>query len=247
MQYPGGKNGAGVYQKIINHLPPHNIFIEGFLGSGSIIRHKKPAEINIGIEIDQSVIAANNYGAGIDIVNMDALEYLKNMTAVQLFTTIRSKRILIYLDPPYKRSTRSSSKDIYAYELTDKDHADLLQLIIAMPAGDINIAISHYENDLYNYHLKNWNRIKYMTVTRAGKPREETLYFNYDFPKQLHDYSYLGDDFIQRQQIKRKIKRHVNRLKTLPELERNAILESFKILNPDNYPLWIDKGQFQLL
>ena len=43
MSYPGGKNGAGVYQAIINQMPPHQTYIEGFLGSGAVLRMKKPA------------------------------------------------------------------------------------------------------------------------------------------------------------------------------------------------------------
>lgn len=30
--YPGGKSGAGVYQAIINQLPPHSTYVELFLG-----------------------------------------------------------------------------------------------------------------------------------------------------------------------------------------------------------------------
>lgn len=33
--YLGGKNGSGVYQAIINLLPPHDTYIEGFLGTGA--------------------------------------------------------------------------------------------------------------------------------------------------------------------------------------------------------------------
>ena len=50
MTYPGGKNGAGIYQRIINHMPPHRVYIEPFLGSGAVMRHKRPAERNIGID-----------------------------------------------------------------------------------------------------------------------------------------------------------------------------------------------------
>lgn len=35
-------------------------------------------------------------------------------------------------------------------------------------------------------------------------------------------------NYIERQRIKRKIERHVNRLKRLPDEERNAILEAIK-------------------
>jgi hypothetical protein len=34
MTYPGGKGGAGVYQMIINQIPPHRVYIEPFLGGG---------------------------------------------------------------------------------------------------------------------------------------------------------------------------------------------------------------------
>jgi site-specific DNA-adenine methylase len=34
MRYPGGKGGAGVYQTIINNIPPHDTYIETHLGGG---------------------------------------------------------------------------------------------------------------------------------------------------------------------------------------------------------------------
>ena len=54
--YPGGKGGAGVYQTIINMIPPHDTYIETHLGSGAIMRYKKPAFRNFGIDIDPAVI-----------------------------------------------------------------------------------------------------------------------------------------------------------------------------------------------
>jgi DNA adenine methylase len=58
MGYPGGKNGAGVYQAIINQMPPHETYIEPFLGAGAIFRLKRPARLNIGIDLDPEVIRA---------------------------------------------------------------------------------------------------------------------------------------------------------------------------------------------
>jgi hypothetical protein len=51
MTYPGGKNGAGVYQTIINLMPPHEVYIEPFLGSGAVMRLKRPALLNIGVDL----------------------------------------------------------------------------------------------------------------------------------------------------------------------------------------------------
>ena len=35
--YPGGKSGSGVYQKLINLMPPHDVHIEPFLGGGRCV------------------------------------------------------------------------------------------------------------------------------------------------------------------------------------------------------------------
>jgi hypothetical protein len=56
MGYPGGKNGSGVFQRIISLMPPHRVYIEPFLGGGAIWRAKRPAELNIGIELDAEVM-----------------------------------------------------------------------------------------------------------------------------------------------------------------------------------------------
>jgi hypothetical protein len=45
MTYPGGKNGTGTFQKIINQMPPHDVYIEAFLGSGAVMRLKRPATL----------------------------------------------------------------------------------------------------------------------------------------------------------------------------------------------------------
>ena len=43
MSYPGGKAAPGTFQKIINLMPPHEVYIEPFLGGGAILRKKLPA------------------------------------------------------------------------------------------------------------------------------------------------------------------------------------------------------------
>ena len=56
MAYPGGKNGSGVYQTIINLMPPHEVYIEPFLGAGAVMRLKRPAARNIGIDLDPEAL-----------------------------------------------------------------------------------------------------------------------------------------------------------------------------------------------
>ncbi len=56
MAYPGGK--GNVYQKIINQIPPHRVYIETHAGEAAVARHKRPACQNILIDLDPDVITA---------------------------------------------------------------------------------------------------------------------------------------------------------------------------------------------
>lgn len=58
-RYPGGKGGAGVWQAIVNQMPPHDCYVEGCLGRGAVLRNKRPAEASVGIEADGDVLRAH--------------------------------------------------------------------------------------------------------------------------------------------------------------------------------------------
>lgn len=47
--YPGAKAAPGVYQAIINEIPPHRVYVEAFVGGGAILLRKRPAEASIVI------------------------------------------------------------------------------------------------------------------------------------------------------------------------------------------------------
>ncbi len=221
--YNGGKNGSGVYQTIINQIPPHRLFIELFLGSGAISNYKKPADFNIGIEINRSTIDKFTYPISSKILNIDALTFLgSDKINILMARVIKHSDTFIYADPPYPKASRRSDKDIYDYEFTDEQHIELLTKLKALHC---NIAISTYPNDLYTSMLQGWRYIDFTAQTRAGKATER-LYMNYKQPKKLHDYKFLGKDFTDRQRIQRKIKRHVEGLLKLQPLERQAIIQS---------------------
>ena len=217
MTYPGGKNGSGVYQKIINQIPPHEEYIEAFLGHGSIMRHKKPAIANIGIDSDEHVvehwrdlIAKNSDLACVTVIKGDAISYLRKQRC--------GRRTFVYADPPYLFETRSSKKKLYNVEFgTIKEHEKLLILLICLPCM---VAISGYQSSLYASMLATWRTINYKTVNRAGQVVTEWLWMNYPEPQALHDDRYLGENFRQRERLKRIRTRWIARLGRMDQLEK---------------------------
>jgi len=217
-RYPGGKGGAGVYQTLINNMPPHDVYIESHIGGGAVMRHKKRASINVGIDVDPN--ASGLRIPGIKAINSDATRWLKSI----------SERInntdggtLVYSDPPYLMETRKSGK-IYAYEYTRGQHIELLDLLVELPCM---VMISGYWSELYAEKLCDWNSFSYEAQTRQGTATE-WAWFNYPPPTELHDYQYLGQNFRERERIKRKIKRWTRRLGRLPDLERAALFSAME-------------------
>lgn len=216
MSYFGGKAGAGTYQKIINLIPPHEIYIEPFAGGGAIYEHKRPAKKSFLVDLDPAavqILTAIQYCNTL-VMNRDGIDYLKHFEY--------HGGEFVYCDPPYLWSTRKSNHK-YQHELTTKDHWKLLGIIKELPCP---VMISGYWSMLYDSELSDWNHASFQVTTRGATLAMEHLWYNYPTPKILHDYSYIGEDFTERQRIKRKIRRWVNRLRNLPPLERAAILNS---------------------
>jgi hypothetical protein len=105
--------------------------------------------------------------------------------------------------------------------MSDDDHLDLLAVLKSLPCM---VMISGYWSELYERELQDWRSISYQTMTRGGFPATEWLWMNYPEPFELHDYSFLGENFRERERIKRKKARWTERLKSMPALERFAIL-----------------------
>ena len=220
MRYPGGKNGAGVYQQIINLIPPHRVYIEAFAGSAAIFRKKRLAESSIIIDKDASAlekiacsIAKADGGRSCIFINGDGMKFIREYSY--------AGDEFLYLDPPYLFSSRKDTEThIYNHEMTDYDHLMLLDRIIQLPC---KVMISSYLNEIYAEMLEGWNLHTFTAQTRRG-PATECLWFNYDHPKILHDTQYLGSTYRDRERIKKKAARWKLKFQALPELERQAIL-----------------------
>lgn len=213
--YFGGKGGAGVFQTLINLMPPHRVYIEAFLGSGRIMRMKLPADRNIGIDLDGAAISsARPWIPSAELKMVDAISWLEKFRW--------QGGELVYCDPPYLLETRASGQARYRFELTH--HERLLRVIKALPCY---VMISGYWSELYAQELANWRVVKFQAKTRGGMATE-CVWLNFPEPLELHDYRFLGSNFRQRQNIKKKKKRWANKLMRMPALERYAVLAAIR-------------------
>jgi DNA adenine methylase len=131
-------------------------------------------------------------------------------------------RELVYADPPYLLSVRASGRLFYEYELAEEsEHVALLAQLRALPCM---VMISGYWSELYADMLAGWTTVTYTTTTLGGTVAEEWLWMNYPLPTALHDYRYLGEDYRERERIKRKVSRWRSRLADMPLLERQALM-----------------------
>lgn len=221
MNFPGGKGGT--YQKYINLMPPHDVYIESHLGGGAIMRYKKRSKRNIGVEINPAIIKIWDSKEKIDfeLIRGDAVSFLKRYP----FTG----KEMLYCDPPYLRETRKKYYPLYKYEYSLTQHIELLDVIKSLPC---TVMISGYESPLYLEYLKDWNTHSFQATTHHGMATE-WIWMNYPEPIHLHDYQYLGDNFREREKIKIKLKRWTARFKSMPVLERQSLLSVLQAVNDE--------------
>ena len=297
MTYPGGKNGPGVYQTLINQIPPHDTYIETHLGGGAVLRHKRPAALNIGIDPHSPALAVvatqirlkhrrpRRGSPATTAANGDTFEEIQlTPPPVAMMATLAANDgtpassptatmpggtvangvaaapppvaivaratiathsgtryefhqtdcipyllnrkwqggEFVYCDPPYLMHTRKGGRELYAHEYDDADHVALLSTLRRLPCM---VMISGYWSELYADTLADWRTITYTTGDRGGNLRTEWAWMNYPAPTTLHEYTYLGDDYRERERIKRKRRRWVRMLADMPPLERMAIIE----------------------
>lgn len=223
--YNGGKNGSGVYQQIINQIPPHQIFISGFAGNCGVLANKLPAAMaNIAVDIDGKVSNAWQKIPSITTINYDCISFMNEyLKFTMLFDSDRFRDIFLFLDPPYLKEVRAGSKNLYRFTMdTSEAHEKLLTAALTWP---VKIMFTHYPCELYDRILKNW-RIKDIKAMSHIGLRTERLYMNYSEPDQLHDYRYLGEDFRERELYKKMRSNIVNKFKRMNSLERNMIINA---------------------
>lgn len=257
--YAGGKNAAGVPQRLINQIPPHDVYVAVCLGNDGIMRHKRPAGRNVGIDLDPATLALWKPGdvPALELYQCDGLEWLKHefrlyrvdrqppFSAAVSRDNRQAARVaenggeglppggvaesrdsgsqyFVYVDPPYPRSTRRSKAALYRHEWDDAKHDELLDVVRRLPC---RVMVSSYWSERYAEALADWRTIKFRSQTRRG-PATEWVWMNYGDPTELHDTRFLGRNKRQREAFRRRAKNLSARLKRLPPLERQALIDA---------------------
>lgn len=209
--YFGGKAGNGTYQFIINQIPKVEMFIDAMCGNLGITSNLKLPSITVLNDYDSCITDKLSQYSSDNII-------VKNCSYWDLIDNYDNDghNKIFYFDPPYLKSSRKSSTDIYKFEWSDEDHKKFLSRAMIVKS---NCMISHYPCSLYDEALKNWRKLTFKSMTRQGLITE-AIYMNYPQPKILQDYRYIGKDFTDRQRIKRKMLRLQSKISMLTMDER---------------------------
>ena len=139
MSYLGSKAASGAFQAIIALMPPHDSYVELFAGSGAVLLRKPPAAKSYAVDLDPRPLAAIRAARpDVECRAADAFAFLDG------FDHAGAGRTLIYADPPYLHSTRTSAKR-YKHELAEEDHRALLLRLLLAPAS---VIVSGYPSAL---------------------------------------------------------------------------------------------------
>lgn len=221
-RYVGGKNGAGVYQTIINRIPVHSVYVEPFAGSAAIYRRKCPAPSSILMERDpeQAQKLAMLDAPATIVKCVDAGQDLAAMIPTM------GPGVFVYLDPPYVHAARKDVS-LYRFEMSDEQHRHLVgELLPAMTDRGVLWMLSGYRNSIYSEasSLNGWHEHDFQAMTRRG-PATETLWMNYD-PETavIAESTYAGSSFRERERIRRRAVRWAKKFEAMPAPEQEAVL-----------------------
>lgn len=103
---------------------------------------------------------------------------VENRDALQIIKDHDRADTLFFIDPPYVHDTRATGGKAYRHEMTNQQHEDLLNLLLASQS---KIILCGYPHPIYDDALSNWQRITCQSRA-AGQSgsvmRTEVLWIN---------------------------------------------------------------------
>lgn len=103
---------------------------------------------------------------------------IENRPAVDVMQAHDTERTLHYIDPPYLMGTRVEGNRYYRHEMTDDQHAELLNAATQLHGFAV---VSGYPSELYSCALKGWSMVSTSSRISAGRgtaTRQECLWLS---------------------------------------------------------------------
>lgn len=107
---------------------------------------------------------------------------IENRDALEVIARMDTDNTLIYVDPPYCHSSRTSligrsnKTHGYRFEMTDDDHRKMAAVLRQVRGM---VVLSGYPTDLYDDDLfKDWTRYERRAVADGGRSRTEVVWIN---------------------------------------------------------------------
>lgn len=158
--------------------------LQGFAGNGSQNTHKAWGK---EIVIRDNCYRVHTFNKRIDqlpdlIAKLRQMQ-IENMDVLELMERFDRPSTIIYLDPPYVRSTRTDRKR-YRHEMSDDDHRQLAEMANQL---ECMVAISGYDSELYEeiFPAGKWimRKAPVSKQNTRNKECQECLWINYPVPK----------------------------------------------------------------
>jgi len=111
---------------------------------------------------------------------------IESRDACDLISTFDDGTVLFYCDPPYVHDSRSGGNAYGSFEMEDDEHVRFCETIDAV---DGDVAVSGYQNELYQQHLDGWyvttresttNQNGSTGLSSDNSTTKEVLWTNYD-------------------------------------------------------------------
>ncbi len=112
---------------------------------------------------------------------------IEHAPAEEVIQRYDSEQTLFYCDPPYPHDSRSD-KRAYAYEMSDKDHRELSEVLRRVKG---KVALSSYHSHLMNELYADWYCIEAppKVIHSVKQTRVEVMWLNYN-PEDLSEWQH---------------------------------------------------------
>lgn len=94
---------------------------------------------------------------------------VENLPALDVIRREDTTETLFYADPPYVHLTRATKKG-YAFEMTEADHHELLDVLRGVKG---KVILSGYASELYDHKLHDWSRHAFEVPNNAAGGRKK--------------------------------------------------------------------------